>query len=109
MVWLSIPPKELLYAAPIAFGICAFWLVFTLFKRQHTQLPSVTASVQPHIPSAPTPTKVERNNAYAEAIKFTCFVGALWEQNIEGRDFKLTVHGISKIKNQSEYRADVEL
>jgi hypothetical protein len=115
MVWLAIPASSLVYhLAPVFVVIGVGWIVWitaVAYTNDHQarmarlSFSSTPSTSLPNPPARPT-------YAVTPTIaitKITCNVGALWEGNILGRDFRIVINGIKKVREQSNYRADVEI
>jgi hypothetical protein len=114
LVWLSVPPSQVLYLAPVLFVVCALWLVYLILTqlgaisaRRAIPIYAATPDIEPAAPPLSRP--------YAPSItkvKMKVLLGAYWECKIGDHEYRVAIHGIqagTKIEDGEQLRADVEV
>jgi hypothetical protein len=119
MIWLAIPPQNLLYLAPIAFVASLIWTFWLGTRWVRPSPPSVTghsSGQQPESNDVPKPlSKVEeaiKKQAGEDSIglvNFTCELGGYWEGKVLGRTFRIILREIGKTEDGKYDKALVEV
>ncbi len=120
MVWLAIPASSLLYyLALLAVMICLgslVWMVSAAYTTEHLER-TTRSSLIPTSPTSPMPSPPILSSPLDKLLPIApivltnvaCNIGGFWERNISGKDIRIIVHSIKKVREQDNYRADIEI